>query len=41
MIAAAAAGIPLFATGGIGGVHRGAEQTLISPPTSPSWRKRR
>lgn len=28
MIAAAATGIPLFATGGIGGVHRGAEQTF-------------
>ena len=28
MIAAAHAGIPIFATGGIGGVHRGAEQTF-------------
>lgn len=28
MIAAAAAGIPIFATGGIGGVHRGAELTF-------------
>ena len=28
MIAAARAGIPVFATGGIGGVHRGVEETL-------------
>lgn len=28
MIAAALAGIPVFATGGIGGVHRGGERTL-------------
>ena len=28
MIAAARAGIPIFATGGIGGVHRGVEETL-------------
>jgi len=28
MVAAAAAGIPIFATGGIGGVHRGAEATF-------------
>ena len=28
MIVAAAAGIPVFATGGIGGVHRGAEQNF-------------
>jgi pseudouridine-5'-phosphate glycosidase len=28
MIAAALAGIPVFATGGIGGVHRGAEQSF-------------
>lgn len=28
MIIAAAAGIPVFATGGIGGVHRGAERTM-------------
>ena len=28
MIVAAAAGIPIFATGGIGGVHRGADQTF-------------
>lgn len=28
MIVAALAGIPIFATGGIGGVHRGAEQTF-------------
>ena len=28
MIVAAAANIPIFATGGIGGVHRGAEQTF-------------
>ena len=28
MIAAARAGIPVFATGGIGGVHRGAEQSF-------------
>ncbi len=28
MICAAAAGIPIFATGGIGGVHRGGEKTM-------------
>jgi len=28
MIVAALAGIPIFATGGVGGVHRGAEQTM-------------
>jgi pseudouridine-5'-phosphate glycosidase len=28
MLVAAAAGIPIFATGGIGGVHRGAEKTF-------------
>ena len=30
---AAMAGIHVFGTGGIGGVHRGAERVLISPPT--------
>lgn len=28
MILARAAGIPVFVTGGIGGVHRGAEQSV-------------
>ena len=28
MIIAAMAGIPVFATGGIGGVHRGAQETF-------------
>ena len=30
-----AAGVPLFATGGLGGVHRGAREPGTSPPTSP------
>ena len=37
MIAAAAAGVKVFATGGIGGVHRGAETTWTSPPTWKNW----
>lgn len=44
MIIAAMAGIKVFATGGIGGVHRGAEHTFdisadlqeLAIPTSPS-----
>ncbi len=37
MIIAALAGIKVFATGGIGGVHRGAEHTLIFQPTYRNW----
>ena len=38
MYIAGLAGIEIFATGGIGGVHRGAEETSTSPPTSSSFR---
>ena len=45
MIGAAMAGIKVFATGGIGGVHRGAETTTkrpwIFPQTWRRWPKRR
>ena len=37
MILAAMAGIKVFATGGIGGVHRNAQRRSISPPTFRSW----
>ena len=37
MIIAAMAGIKVFATGGIGGVHRGAEHTFDIPPICRSW----
>ena len=37
MMIAAMAGIKVFATGGIGGVHRGAETTWTSLPTWRSW----
>ena len=36
MIAAHLAGIPVFVTGGIGGVHRGAETSMIQ---IPEWEK--
>ena len=35
---AALAGISVFVTGGLGGVHRGAPNPSTSPPTSPSCR---
>ena len=38
MIIAAMAGIKVFATGGIGGVHRGAETSFESRPICKSWR---
>lgn len=37
MIIAALAGIKVFATGGIGGVHRGAEHTSIFLPICKNW----
>jgi pseudouridine-5'-phosphate glycosidase len=36
MMAAHLAGISVFATGGIGGVHQGAEKVSMSPPISTS-----
>ena len=41
MICAHLAGIRVFATGGIGGVHQGAERASTSRPTSTSWPARR
>ena len=42
MIGAALAGIRVFATGGIGGVHRGAETTMdISADPECSWHRHR
>ena len=38
MFAAAKAGIRVFATGGIGGVHRGAERTFDVSAISRNWR---
>jgi hypothetical protein len=38
MICAELANIPVFVTGGIGGVHRGAETSLIFLPICRSWR---
>ena len=39
MILARLAGIDIFATGGIGGVHRGGEASMdVSPPTCSNWR---
>lgn len=49
MIIAAMAGIPVFATGGIGGVHRGGQdsmdisadlQELAHTPVTVVWRRR-
>lgn len=34
-------GIDVFATGGLGGVHRGRRTPTTSPPTSPRWPPRR
>ena len=36
---ASLAGIRVFVTGGLGGVHRGAASPSTSAPTSPSWRR--
>ena len=41
MIIAHMAGIRIFATGGIGGVHRGAEVTMDISPIWRSWPRRR
>jgi len=41
MVVAERAGIKVFATGGIGGVHRGAEKTLIYQQICRSWREHR
>jgi pseudouridine-5'-phosphate glycosidase len=41
MICAHLAGIEVFVTGGIGGVHRGAPRASTSRPTCRSWRARR
>lgn len=38
MLIAAMAGIRVFATGGIGGVHRGRPPALMCRPTCKSWR---
>ena len=39
MIAAHAAGIPVFVTGGVGGVHRGAETSKYCAENTPYiWR---
>jgi hypothetical protein len=39
MILARAAGIPIFVTGGIGGVHRGAEQCKLNKRSLVSFIK--
>ena len=41
MILAAMAGVRIHATGGIGGVHRGAQQTMDISADWRSWEKRR
>ena len=41
MIAADLAGIDVFATGGIGGVHRGQSTASTSPPICRSWPQHR
>jgi hypothetical protein len=41
MICAALAGIEVFVTGGIGGVHRGRPRPSTSRPTCRSWRRPR
>ncbi len=37
MLIAARAGLPIFATGGIGGVHRGRKRVSTFPPISRNW----
>jgi pseudouridine-5'-phosphate glycosidase len=36
---ASMAGIKIFVTGGIGGVHRGASSSMDIPPILPRWLK--